>query len=92
MRSPLCNLHFLGDPSLWTLWPFLPLVRCRPDGGTDYGVLFDAQTVCDLTGYHCTVFVCKLYLLPRALDQFLALPKEVYDTFDELAGSGWRVD
>jgi hypothetical protein len=34
----------------------------------------------------------NLFTLPRTLDQFLALPKEIYDTFDELVAAGWRVD
>ncbi len=90
-RSPLRDLHFLSDPTLWTLWPFLPVVRRHPDGRTDYGVLFDAQRVCNLTDYRCTVWLTNLFTLPRHLDQFLALPREVYDTFDELvaAGGAW---
>jgi hypothetical protein len=67
-RSPLRDLHFLGDPDLWTLWPFLPVVRRHPDGRTDYGVLFDAQAVCNLTGYRCTVWLTNLFTLPRHLD------------------------
>jgi hypothetical protein len=91
-RSPQRDLHFMGDPSLWPTWPFLPLVRRHAHGRTDYGVLFDAQAVCDLTGYRCTVYLSNVFTLPRTLDQFLALPKEVYDTFDELVAAGWRVD
>jgi hypothetical protein len=86
------DLRFLGDPTLWAWWPFLPLVRRRPDGGTDLGVLFDAEAVCDRSGYRCTVFLSNLVLLPRQLDQLLALPKEVFDTFEELVAAGWRVD
>lgn len=91
-RSPQRDLHFMGDSSLWVTWPFLPLVRRRTDGRTDFGVLFDAQTVCNLTGYRCTVWLTNLFTLPRRLDHFLALPKEVFDTFDELVAAGWRVD
>jgi len=91
-RSPLRDLHLMGEPSLWTWWPFLPLVRCHPGCRTDYGVLFDAQAVCGVTGYRCTIYLSNLVTLPRKLDQFLALPKEVFDTFDEIVAAGWRVD
>jgi len=30
--------------------------------------------------------------LPARLDQLLALPKEVFDSADELIRAGWRVD
>jgi hypothetical protein len=56
-RSPQRDLHFMGDPSLWSTWPFLPLVRRHTGGRIDYGVLFDAQAVCNLTGYRCTVYL-----------------------------------
>lgn len=91
-RSLERDLHFMGDSSLWNNWPFLPLVRRHPDGSTDFGVLFDAQSLGNLTGYQCTVWLTNLFLIPRKLDRFLALPKEVYDTFDELVAGGWRVD
>jgi hypothetical protein len=90
-RSPMRDLHFMGDSSLWVTWPFLPLVRRHPDGRTDFGVLFDAPAI-NLTGYRCTVWFTNLFTIPRRLDQFLSLPKEVFDTFDELVAAGWRVD
>jgi hypothetical protein len=91
-RSPLRDLRILGDPPMWALWPFLPVVRRHPDGRTDYGVLFDTRNLRCLTGYRCTVFVTNVFTLPRRLDRFLALPREVYDTFDELVAAGWSVD
>jgi hypothetical protein len=68
------------------------VVRRRPGGGTDYGVLFDAEAVCRRSGYRCTVFRTNVFLLPRQLEQFFALPREVFDTFDELVAAGWHVD
>ena len=91
-QSPLRDLHFMANPSLWVIWPFLPLVRRRPEGQIDYGVLFDSQGVCNITGYCCAVFLSNLFALPSRLDQFFALPKEVYDSFDEVVAAGWRVD
>jgi hypothetical protein len=38
------------------------------------------------------VFLCNLFLLPRTLEEFIALPKEVYDTPEEVYDAGWRVD
>jgi hypothetical protein len=91
-RSPQRDLHFLGNPDLWVMWPFMPVIRFSPDGRIDYGVLFDAQKVCNITGYRCTVFLTNVFSVPRRLDQFLTLPREVFDTFDELIAAGWRVD
>ena len=92
LRSPLRDLHFMRNPSLWEQWPFLPLVRRQPNGRTDYGVLFDALAACNKTGFRATVFLCNLFMLPPKLDAFLAQPREVFDTFDELVAAGWRVD
>ena len=84
------DLLFLTCPVLWPTWPFLPLVRrCR--GRQELGVLFDARAL-SLTGYSATVFLTNLFTLPRTLDQLLALPKEVFDTAEEVARAGWGVD
>jgi hypothetical protein len=82
----------MANPALWSAWPYLPLVRRHGDGRTDYGVLFDAQAMCQLSGYRCTVWIANLFLLPPTLEQFLALPHETHDTLDEVYGAGWRVD
>src|SRR5690349_20131082 len=36
-----------------------------------------------------TVFICSIFELPKTLDEFLALPRETYDTFE--GGRGRRV-
>jgi hypothetical protein len=46
----------------------------------------------DLPGYSATVFLTNMILMPRQLEELLALPKEVFDTRDELADAGWCVD
>ena len=56
------------------------------------GVLFDARHVCGLPGFSATVFLTNLFDLPQDLHQFLALPREAFDSAEELAESGWRVD
>jgi hypothetical protein len=81
---------FLFAPALWPQWPFLPVVR-RTNGREELGVVFDARTT-QLTGYSATVFFANLFTLPRNFETFLALPKEVFDSAEELADSGWRVD
>lgn len=86
------DLLFLATPKLWPTWPFLAVVRYRPDGDTDCGVLYDAYHVSDKTGYGCTVFVTNIFLMPTAEEELLALPKEVFDTVEELAEAGWVVD
>lgn len=92
MKSPQRDLYFMADPALWITWPFLPLVRHHADKEDEYGVLFDAETVCSLMGYRCAVFICNYFLLPAKLDAFLALPRAVYDNFEEVITAGWRVD
>jgi hypothetical protein len=87
------DLLFFTTPRLWQHWPLLPVVRYR-EGATEpeLGVLYDLGGACGLYGYSCTVFLTNLFLLPEGLDAFLALPKEVYDTFEEVAQAGWVVD
>ena len=82
---------FVSRPALWPAYPFLPVVR-RTGGREELGVVADLVGLFGLTGYSATVFVTNLFCLPRTLDQFLALPREVYDSGDELVANGWRVD
>jgi hypothetical protein len=86
------NLLFITDPERWPAWPFLPLVRRRPDQPEECGLMFDAMGRCGLPGYSATVFFTNLFLMPRKLAAFLALPKEMFDTREELADAGWCVD
>jgi hypothetical protein len=83
---------FFGRPDLWVLSPFLPLLRYPVGQPPEYGILYDARGVSGLTGYACTVFLTNLFLLPPTEARFLALPREAYDTLDELAEDGWVVD
>jgi hypothetical protein len=86
------NLLFLTCPALWPFWPFLPLTRRGPGGREDLGVLFDALHAVNLTGHSATVFLTNLFTLPENLDEFLAMPKQIFDTPEELYAAGWRVD
>jgi hypothetical protein len=81
---------FLATPALWPAWPFLPVVR-RTRGREELGVVFDARSA-QLTGYSATVFLTNLFDLPTSFELFCALPKEVFDSAEELAESGWCVD
>jgi hypothetical protein len=85
------NLLFLGRPDLWPHWPFLPVTRHEPDIVT-LGVLFDALHAAHLPGYSATVFRTNLLLLPDDLGALLALPREVFDTPEEVYAAGWRID
>jgi len=89
--DPARHLLFVTTPALWPAWPFLPVVR-HACGVIDLGLMFDARGACGLTGYSATVFRTSLFALPPALDQFLALPKEVFDCGEEVIRAGWRVD
>lgn len=81
---------FLTNPALWPCWPFLPLVR-RTARGEELGVVFDARSVCGRTGFSACVFFCNVFALPPTLDQFFTLPREAFDSVDELFDRGWRV-
>jgi hypothetical protein len=89
---PNRNLLFLSSPSLWPSWPYLPVIRRTPGQAEEYGVMFDAMTAMNLTGYSATVFFTSLFGLPRHVDDLLALPKEVFDRPEEIEAAGWRVD
>ena len=85
------HVLFLSTPALWPAWPFLPVVR-RTAEREEYGLLYDAWACSQIPGYRATVFLGNLFLLPMSEAQFLALPKEVFDTADEIFARGWRVD
>ena len=89
---PRRNLLFLSSPSLWCNWPFLPLIRRRPGQDQEYGVMFDAMSACGVPGFSATVFATNLFELPATLDLFFNLPREVFDTPEEIEAAGWRVD
>ena len=85
------HLLIATTPVLWPAWPFLPVVRRTADS-EEYGLLFDAMGTAAKTGFSANVFFCNLFLLPPTFEEFLALPKEVYDRAEELIDAGWRVD
>jgi hypothetical protein len=86
------DLRFFRTPRLWEHWPFLTVVRRKPGGEVECGVLYDCWTVAGRPGYRATVFLTNIFLLPRTEPEFLALPKETFDTVEEMAAAGWRVD
>jgi hypothetical protein len=86
------DLFFFTHPQHWVTWPFLPLVRRHADGSMDFGVLYDALHASGRTGYSATVLLGNYFLLPETEAELLALPKEIFDTSDEMAAAGWRVD
>jgi hypothetical protein len=45
-----------------------------------------------LPGFSSTVFRTNLLLIPSQTEALLALPKEVFDTLEELWDADWRVD
>lgn len=85
------HLLFVTTPALWPAWPFLPVIR-RSAGTEELGVMADVLGLAGLTGFKATVFKVNLYSLPERLDEFLTLPKEVFDSSEELVASGWSVD
>lgn len=89
--DPARQLLFVTTPALWPAWPFLPVVR-RTRGAEELGVVFDARTVCGRTGFGSAVFLTNLFALPPTVAALLALPREAFDSAEELLESGWRVD
>jgi hypothetical protein len=86
------DLFYFRSPERWTTWPYLPVVRHKPGGETDLGVLHDFAHTSGRTGFRCTVFVGNIFLLPQTEEGLLALPREVFDTFEEMSAAGWSVD
>jgi hypothetical protein len=74
------------------LWPFLPVVRHKAEGGVECGVLYDCWSLSRRPGFKATVFLTNVFLLPATEEQFLALPREIFDTPEEIAAAGWRLD
>jgi hypothetical protein len=83
---------FFQRPELWPEWPFLPVVRRRPGGEPDLGLLYDFAHTSGRTGFSCTVFVCNYFERPRTEEGLLALPRETFDTWEEVSRAGWSVD
>ena len=92
-RATMRDLTFMSTPSLWSVYPFLPVIRRGAVGGCQQlGVLYDAVGVSGRYGYTATVWLTNLFLLPKTEAEFFDLPKIVYDTLDELVEDGWVVD
>ena len=85
------HLLFMGTPSLWQLWPFLPLVR-RTKCPDEVGLMYDVFHVTGRAGYSAAVFLCNLFQTPDTEGEFLSLPREVYDRVEDVYDAGWRVD
>jgi hypothetical protein len=92
-RATARDLRYFGDPSLWPHYPCLPLIRQATDSTErELGVLYDAYGVSGKCGFRCTVFFVNVYALPATEAELFAGPRQVFDTFDELAAAGWAVD
>lgn len=86
------NLLFLGKPALWPAWPFLPLMRRKPGEEEECGLLYDPPTSITAPGSRVTVYLANLLLLPSTEPEFLALPKEEFDSPEAAFEAGWRID
>jgi hypothetical protein len=86
------NLLFLTTPSLWANWPFLPLMRRSEGREEECGVLCDLMGMAGMPGFGATVFLDNLFCVPIDLNDILVMPRETYDTAEEVYEAGWRVD
>ena len=92
-RATMRDLIFLSTPSLWSLHPFLPVIRRGAAGDSQQlGVVYDAVGASGLYGYSATVFLVNFFFIPKTESELLAGPKIIYDTLDELVDDGWVVD
>jgi hypothetical protein len=92
-RATMRDRIYLSTPSLWPLYPYLPVIRRGAVGGCEQlGIVHDAMGVSELHGYSATVFLGNFFTLPKTEAEFLTLPKIVYDTLDELFDDGWVID
>ena len=81
----------MAHPWRWPCRPLLPLVRRRPDGGLDLGVLVEGLTSQE-PRLGTTVFCTNLLCFPMSEEQWQSLPKEAFDSLDDVLAAGWRVD
>jgi hypothetical protein len=92
-RAGARDMLFFQNPTLWPHYPFLPVVRRRlGQAEPELGLLYDARGMSGTFGFTSTVFLSNLFEAPTAEPEFLAQPRCVYDSFDELAADGWTVD
>src|SRR5687768_9523507 len=91
-RERARHLLVLSTPSIWPAYPFLPVARAAGPADGACGLLLDAKGLFGLYGYSAAVFLTNLFDRPRTLAGFLALPKLVFDTAEEVYAAGWRVD
>jgi hypothetical protein len=82
----------LTTPSVWAHWPFLPLMRRKEGQEEECGVLCDLMGMAQMPGYTATVFKSNLFFAPPHVNGILALPREVFDTPEEIYDADWRVD
>jgi len=87
-----CNLLFFTSPHLWSVWPFLPLVRRLPGKEEEYGLLFDTKKTMKHWACLPRSSFATCFWMPPTVEEFLALPKETYDTPEEIADAGWLID
>ena len=92
LEGPARDLYFFRNPQLWPVWPYLPVIRRKPHDEEDLGILYDFAHTSGRTGFGSTVFLTNIVFVPDTEEELLALPKEVFDTFEEVRAAGWCVD
>lgn len=92
------DLLFMANPCLWPHGAFLCLTRRTPGAAEpELGILADFWGRCGVPGYSSTVFKVNIFDLAvmdaptRTLLSGL-VPREMFDTLEEMYEAGWRVD
>jgi hypothetical protein len=87
------NLAMMAAPACWPRYPFLPLRRDRAGvQEPDLGILYDAWGAGRTPGFSASVFLVNILQVPPTEEALFLLPREVFDTVDEVFDAGWRVD
>ena len=68
------------------------MIRRNPNDEEDLGILYDFAHTSGRTGFGSTVFLTNIVFVPDTEEELLALPREVFDTFEEVRAAGWCID
>ena len=62
----------------------------KPGQEDELGIFYDQLSKKDSPAHDNTVYLANLLLLPPTEPEFLALPKEVFHSTEEVYEAGWR--
>jgi len=78
------DVSMIKDPNMWPRWPALPMKK-----------LLGRQIKCGYIiddGKKPDIIIGSIFDIPRDPILLKALPREEYDSAEEVSADGWRVD